>query len=64
MNLHTRGAVESSRARAPFECAQCGNNLFMPEWSELVDDRRVRHLWQCEACGYAFETTVHFADAA
>jgi len=24
----------------------------------------VRHLWQCDACGYAFETTVHFAEAA
>jgi ribosomal protein L37AE/L43A len=36
----------------------------MPEWSELVDERRVRHLWQCEACGYAFETTVRFAEAA
>jgi uncharacterized Zn finger protein len=46
------------------ECAQCAEPLFMPEWSELVDERRVRHLWQCEACGYAFETTVAFAEAA
>jgi ribosomal protein L37AE/L43A len=30
----------------------------MPEWSEYVDERRVRHLWQCDACGYAFETIV------
>jgi hypothetical protein len=36
----------------------------MPEWSELIDELRVRHLWQCEACGYAFETTVHFAEVA
>ncbi len=36
----------------------------MPEWSELVDDLRVRHLWECDACGYAFETTVRFAEAA
>jgi len=50
--------------RAQIECAQCGNHLFMPEWSELLDERRVRHLWQCEACGYAFETTVRFAQAA
>ena len=39
-------------------CAQCGDHLFMPEWSEYVDERRVRHLWECEACGYAFETTA------
>ena len=36
----------------------------LPEWSELIDELRVRHLWQCEACGYAFETTVHFAEVA
>ena len=64
MDLHTRGAAKYPRPRAQIECAQCGNSLFMPEWSELVDDRRVRHLWQCEACGYAFETSVRFAEAA
>jgi ribosomal protein S27AE len=42
-------------------CAQCGDTIFMPEWSEHVDDCRVRHLWACQACGYAFETTVRFA---
>ena len=26
----------------------------------IVDERRVRHLWQCDACGYAFETTVSY----
>ena len=63
MDLHTRGAAKSPRHRAQIACAQCGESLFMPEWSELVDDRRVRHLWQCDACGYAFETTVRFAAA-
>jgi len=54
----------NSRKPAPRpvrECAQCGETIFMPEWSEHVDDRRVRHLWQCDACGYTFETTVWFA---
>jgi hypothetical protein len=32
----------------------------MPEWSEYVDERRVRHLWECEACDYAFETIVFY----
>ncbi|MGA7517599.1 MAG: hypothetical protein WBW28_11705, partial [Pseudolabrys sp.] len=40
------------------ECAQCGERLLMPGWSENVDVRRVRHLWECKACDYAFETTV------
>jgi len=50
--------------RPIIECAQCGDRLFIPEWSELVDERRMRHLWTCEACGYQFETTVRFRDAA
>jgi transcription elongation factor Elf1 len=52
------------RPRRVVECAQCGEHLFAPEWSEYVDARRVRHLWECEACGYAFETTIRFAAAA
>jgi len=43
-------------------CAQCGEALFLPEWSEYLDRHRVRHLWECEACGYKFETLVSFPD--
>ncbi|MGB8893937.1 MAG: hypothetical protein WCD13_06435 [Pseudolabrys sp.] len=56
-------ALEFVRSRPMTECAQCGERLFVAEWSECVDDRRVRHLWECDACGYAFETTVSFAPA-
>jgi uncharacterized Zn finger protein len=42
------------------ECSQCGERLFVPEWSEYIEERRVRHLWECEACGYAFETTISY----
>jgi len=28
---------------------------------EFRDGGRIRHLWACEACGYAFETIVRFA---
>jgi hypothetical protein len=44
--------------------AQCGESLFMPEWSEHVDERRVRHLWECDACGYAFEAVVFYETVA
>jgi ribosomal protein S27AE len=65
MDLHyDRGASRIARQRPQLECAQCGEALFMPEWSELIDERRVRHLWACHACGYAFETSVRFAEAA
>ena len=56
--LNNTKKIVPSRPHSP--CAQCGESLFMPEWSEHVDERRVRHLWQCDACGYAFETTVYY----
>jgi hypothetical protein len=34
----------------------------MPEWSEYLSPRRVRHLWECEACGYRFEALVIFPE--
>ena len=43
-------------------CAQCGETIFLPEWSEYLDRHRVRHLWECEACGYKFETLVSFPE--
>jgi hypothetical protein len=49
-----------SRPIAP--CAQCGDPLFAPEWSEYVDDRRIRHLWSCDSCDYRFETLVCYPE--
>ena len=43
------------------KCAQCNNQLFLPEWSEHLDRSSIRHLWKCEACDYAFETTVVYS---
>jgi hypothetical protein len=48
-------------ARTVNMCAQCGESIFLPEWSEYLNRHRVRHLWECEACGYKFETVVSFA---
>ena len=50
--------------RPHMACAQCGESLFMPEWSEHVDERRVRHLWQCDACDYTFEAVVFYETVA
>jgi ribosomal protein L37AE/L43A len=41
-------------------CAQCGATIIAPEWSEHLSERRVRHTWSCETCGYQFESTVYF----
>jgi hypothetical protein len=59
MELRTRSQSEI-HVRPTNHCAQCGGMLFMPEWSEYLSDCRVRHLWECEACGYQFETLVAF----
>ncbi len=41
-------------------CAQCDARLIAPIWSEYVSETHVRHLWNCDDCGYAFETLVVF----
>lgn len=57
-----RQAISSfACARPLIACAQCGDRIYIPVWSECLEEERVRHLWQCETCDYAFETTVRFA---
>ena len=41
-------------------CPQCSGWLLAPDWSEHLNERCVRHIWSCVACGYGFETTVFF----
>jgi hypothetical protein len=57
MELRTR-KFRSVPPRPIAPCAQCGDTLFAPEWSEYVDERRIRHLWTCDTCDYRFETLV------
>jgi hypothetical protein len=59
----SRDIARFVRSRPVIECAQCGERIYIPEWSECVDACRVRHLWQCDACGASFETTVRFEAA-
>jgi hypothetical protein len=63
MELRANQPADFTRSRSALKCAQCGEPLFVPEWSESLDSRRVRHLWHCEQCGYNFETTIRFAAA-
>jgi hypothetical protein len=58
-----RNATRFARSRPALECAQCGERLSIPDWSEYLDGGRVRHLWRCQACDYAFETTIYYAAA-
>jgi ribosomal protein L37AE/L43A len=62
MELRARNRRSFDRMRPVNSCAQCGETIFLPEWSEYLNHRRVRHLWECEACGYKFETLVSFPE--
>jgi hypothetical protein len=57
-------STTATRSRAMIECAQCGEALYLPEWSEYRHKNSVRHLWKCEACDHTFETTVRFEQVA
>jgi DNA-directed RNA polymerase subunit M/transcription elongation factor TFIIS len=39
-------------------CPECGDLLLAPRASAHVNENVVRHAWCCEACGYAFKTSV------
>jgi hypothetical protein len=60
MELRPNSIVVGVRAKPLIGCAQCGAMIYVAEWSEQVDAQRVRHLWECEACGYVFETMASF----
>src|SRR5438876_2991893 len=62
MELRTASPRKVVQTRLLNHCAQCGEIIFLPEWSEYLDRHRVRHLWECEACGYKFETLISFAE--
>jgi ribosomal protein L37AE/L43A len=60
MELRPSAFAPTSHPRPLISCAQCGTMIYAAEWSEPVDQRRVRHLWECNACGYTFETMACF----
>src|SRR5947208_7664255 len=62
MELRTASPRKVVQTRLLNHCAQCGEAIFLPEWSEYLDRHRVRHLWECEACVYKFETLGIFPD--
>jgi hypothetical protein len=64
MELRPHTTLTTAHAGKPLiGCAQCGEMIYVAEWSEDVDAHRVRHLWECAACGYTFETLARFPTA-
>lgn len=61
MVLHTDKAARTRLATYDKNiCPQCSGWLLAPSWSELINERCVRHSWACDVCGYGFETLVFF----
>ena len=60
MNPHRNHQQSGALGPVSF-CAQCGETIYLASWSEHVDERRIKYLWECDACGYAFETIVCLA---
>ena len=63
MKLRSQTVRAFHQSRPIVPCAQCGEALFAPEWSEYFDDRRIRHFWSCDSCDYQFETMVSYPPA-
>ena len=42
-------------------CAQCGQPIAAPEWTE-AGPRRISYLWHCRACDYRLEAVAFFAE--
>ncbi len=56
--------VSNRRAGFGTTCAQCGDLLIAPEWSEYEDDQHVLNLWSCTKCGCQFETEAFLPSIA
>jgi len=63
-HMELRTNTYAQDARMPFgnPCAQYRRTILMPAWSEHVSEFRIRHLWECDGCGYTFETLVCFSE--
>jgi hypothetical protein len=65
MRYHPLEVSTNAGLRKPNPCAQCGEPLIAATWSEHLSERCIRHVWECDACGYQFETAVYlWADGA
>jgi hypothetical protein len=49
----------NARPKTPaVKCAKCGAPLAAPEFTESIDEHRVRHHWKCGPCNYSFAATI------
>jgi ribosomal protein S27AE len=60
MQFHSQNPDKKYMPASMTFCAQCGEKIYMAAWSEHIDAQRIRHLWECDACDYTFETLVRF----
>ncbi len=64
MSYHAEDVPTNVDLRNPNPCAQCGAPLIAATWSEHLSKRCIRYVWECDACGYEFETAVYLRTEA
>jgi hypothetical protein len=64
MQLQYESATLSTmRAFAsPVRCPLCGDWMVAPITSEFVEGGKIRHLWECDACGESTLTSIELED--
>lgn len=57
----TAADASGTRLADKFSCSRCGERLIGPRMSSYLGLGRIAHFWQCDRCGYHFETTARLA---
>jgi hypothetical protein len=56
--------VMKKRRMFGIHCVRCDHEIIAPHKTEFLDDRVIRHLWQCPRCKARFESSPRFPENA
>ncbi|MGN6746990.1 MAG: hypothetical protein ACTHJS_00175 [Xanthobacteraceae bacterium] len=63
--VHSAPSRKSSKSPQRPNCPDCGSRLLLAEAARFNLAGRIDHLWACDDCGTAFETSMELkVDAA
>lgn len=55
-----QGQVANATGGPMHVCPNCSSYVIAAIWSERVNERCIRNVWSCDACGYEYETSAYF----
>jgi hypothetical protein len=44
------------------KCGRCDQEIIAPQKTEFLDDKVIRHVWQCPGCKARFASHPRFSD--